>query len=151
MALTDEQKLFGDWLSLPKGMREPTSQAKFADMIGVNGTTLTRWKKLPTMKAYVDDTHMLKMRDRLGELHEALVEHAIAGKHPRYMEMALQVALEQFGNKEVDVRITTNESRKMTTEQIADGMFKILKRNGVEGISKANFRKAVESQSVGDN
>ena len=147
MALTDKQKVLAAWLALPKDMREPSTQKALAEKLDVDQMTLSRWKKMHNMKAYVDDVLLIELRDRLGELHRALIDHAIAGKHPKYMEMALQLAMEQFGKKEVDVRITKNETVTMTTDDLADKMFGIFKKNGMSGgVSKAQFRNAIKDQ-----
>ena len=146
MALSEEQKAFAEWLALPKEMREPSSQKKFAELIGVTEMTLSRWKQRHAFTEYVDNTLVRRLRDHLGSLYQALINHAIDGKHPKYMEMALQLSMDQFGKKEVDVRITSEETVKMTTEDIADRMYGIFKKSGELGISKAGFRAAVAGQ-----
>ena len=83
MALTDEQKAFAEWLALPKEIREPSTQQEFAEMIGVTPMTLSRWKKRQTLQDYHENTLIVKLRDDLADLYEALKQHAINGKHPR--------------------------------------------------------------------
>ena len=68
-----------------------------------------------------------------------------------YMEMALQLAMGQFGKKEVDVRITDEQTQAMTTENIADELYKVFKDNGKIGVSKAAFRNAIIKQQAASN
>lgn len=45
--MDERRESFLDWLCLPVEVREPKSQAKYAEMIGVTEETLRRWKKDP--------------------------------------------------------------------------------------------------------
>lgn len=44
-ALTPEQILFAQWLSLPSQQRSPHLQQEFAELLGVSEQTLCTWKK----------------------------------------------------------------------------------------------------------
>ena len=88
----------------------------------------------------------------MGELYEALVEHAINGKHPKYMEMAFQLAMEQFGKKEVQVSLTQQDAAAMSTEDLAQKAFDLLnKHNDDIGIDKEAFVAAVATQNAASN
>lgn len=152
MKLTDEQKIFAAWLSLPKSERKPKSQTLLAKELGVKDITLSRWKKLPALQAEVDRTHLHYLKDRMGDLYRALVDHAINGKHPKYMEMAFQLAMEQFGKKQVDVRLTKEDAAAMSTEDLAAKAYELLNKHNPEmEVDEAEFVAAVAVQNVGTN
>lgn len=152
MKLTEEQKTFAAWLSLPKSQRKPRTQELLAIELDVNGMTLSRWKKLPAVQAEVDNTHIRKLKDRMGEIYDALVEHAINGKHPKYMEMVFQLEKGQFGKQQVDVNLSNQEVAAMSTEDLASKAFELLnKHNDDLGINKETFVAAVATQNVANN
>lgn len=151
MKLTEEQKIFAAWLSLPKSERQPKNQSKLAEELGVNDMTLSRWKKLPAIQAEVDRTHLHYLRDRLGELYQALVEHAISGRHPKYMEMAFQLAMEQFGKREVNVNLTHQDAASMSTEELAKRAYALLNRSNEMDILEEDFVAAVATQNAALN
>lgn len=140
---TEEQKTFMEWLSLPKEMREPSTQTELARVLGVADAVLSRWKNLPGFWDNVEQVHIKKLRDRMGELYEALIQHAIDGKHPKYMEMAFQLAKEQFGEKKVNVTVTNERTNTMTTEELAGKAYQLLANAGFNKISEADFVRTV--------
>lgn len=152
MALTDEQKLFAEWLITPPELRDPGTQRELAVMLNVSEMTLSRWKKQKGFQEYTDNTLVVKMRDRLGEIHEALFNHAINGKHPKYMEMALQIAANQgIGKKEIDLRITAEDTRTMTTEEAATRLHDLLSQTGALNVAKADFVQALNTAPMSLN
>ena len=152
MKLTDEQKVYAMWLSLPKSERKPRTQGELAKKLEVSEMTLSRWKKLPAIQAEIDRTHLHYLRDRMGDLYRALVDLAISGKHPKYMEMAFQLAMEQFGKKEVNVTLTEKDAASMSTEELAEKAFKLLnKHNPDMEVDEAEFIAAVATQTAGTN
>ena len=152
MRLTDEQKIFARWLSLPKSQRQPRTQELLAAELNVNGMTLSRWKKLPAVQDEVDRTHIRYLKDRMGELYEALVDHAVNGKHPKYMEMAFQLARDQFGKKEVQVNLNQQDASSMSTEELAKKAYELLnKHNDDFGVDKEAFVAAVATQTAANN
>lgn len=48
--LDERQEKFLNWLLVPQSHRVPTSQEKYAEFVGVDETTLRRWKKKPMFK-----------------------------------------------------------------------------------------------------
>lgn len=140
---TDEQKTFMEWLSLPKEMREPKTQGELGKQLGVADAILSRWKHLPGFWDGVEQVHIKKLRDRMGELYEALIQHAIDGKHPKYMEMAFQLAKEQFGEKKVSVTVTNEKAHTMTTEELAGKAYQLLANAGFNKISESDFVRTV--------
>lgn len=152
MKLTEQQKIFAAWLSLPKSQRKPRTQELLANELEVNGMTLSRWKKLPAVQAEVDNTHIRKLKDRMGEIYDALVEHAINGKHPKYMEMVFQLEKGQFGKKEVQVNLSQADAAAMSTEDLAAKAYELIsKHNDDIGVDKEAFVTAVATQNVANN
>ena len=146
---TDEQVIFMEWLALPKEMREPPTQTILAKQLGVTDAVLSRWKLLPGFWDGIDRVHIKKLRERMGELHEALFQLALSGKHPKYMEMAFQLAKEQFGaDKKVSVTITKEEAQAMTTEQLAGRAYSLLANAGFKALTEGDFVKAVTTQHI---
>lgn len=142
---TEEQKAFQEWLALPEDMRQPKTQLELAKEIGVTAETLSRWKNLPDFYKGVEKVHIKRLQDRLGELYTALIEHAIAGKHPKYMEMAFQLAKEQFGEKKVNVTISKEEAQAMSTEQLAGRAYKLLAGAGFKSVDESTFVRQITS------
>jgi hypothetical protein len=141
---SDEQKVFMEWLSLPKEMREPATQHELAKELRVTDAVLSRWKAIPGFWEGVEQVHIKKLRERLGELYEALFQLAVSGKHPKYMEMAFQLAKEQFGaEKKVSVTITKEEAQVMTTEKLAERAYSLLANVGFDSISQQDFIQSV--------
>lgn len=149
--LSDEQKTFAIWLSLPKDMRKPKTQHLLAKDLDVEPMTLSRWKKLPALQAEIERTHVTYLKDRLGELYRALVDHAIGGRHPKYMEMALLIVRDQFGKKEVNVHVTNETAAQMTTETAAGRLFELMNKTNPDrlkdtGLTEEAFVEAVATQ-----
>lgn len=140
---SEEQKIFMEWLSLPKDMREPATHVELAKQLQVSNAMLSRWKQLPGFWDGVEQVHIKKLRERLGDIYEALIEHAIAGKHPKYMEMAFQLAREQFGEKNVKVTVSKEDAQAMTTEQLASRAYELLAKTGFTSINEQDFVKTI--------
>ena len=152
MKLTEEQKVYALWLSLPKSERKPKTQGLLAKELDVTEMTLSRWKKLPAIQAEIDRTHLHYLKDRMGDLYRALVDHAVNGKHPKYMEMAFQLAMEQFGKKEVNVTLSKEDAAAMSTEDLAAKAFALLnKHNPDMEVSEDEFVTAVATQTASLN
>lgn len=151
MALTDEQITLARWLSLPKSQRQPKTQGLLAKDLNISEMQLSRWKKSPAVQAEVDRTHLHYLKDKMGDLYQALVDHAISGKHPKYMEMAFQLAMEQFGKKEVNVSVTNQDAAAMSTEEIAARAFSLLSQYNDMDIDKKDFVSALATQNASLN
>lgn len=145
---TNEQEIFMQWLSLPKDMREPATQSELAKQLEVSDAMLSRWKKIPGFWDGVEQIHIKKLRERLGDIYEALVDHAIAGKHPKYMEMAFQLAREQFGEKNVKVTVTKEETQAMTTEQLASRAYELLAKTGFKTLTEKDFIQTITTPTA---
>lgn len=140
---TEEQKAFMEWLALPKSMRQPATQKQFSIDYGIAEAILSRWKQLPGFWDGIENIHIKKLRERLGELYEAMINHAIEGKHPKYMEMAFQLAKEQFGEKKVTVTINEEKANVMSTDALARRAYELLANTGFTEISENDFVKNV--------
>lgn len=79
--LEPRQEQFLNWLMTPAGHRDPSSQEKFAAQIGVDETTLRRWKKKPAFKMEwerrVND--LQQSPERTQKLLDTLYERAMGG------------------------------------------------------------------------
>jgi len=75
------QEQFLNWLMTPAGHRTPTSQDKLAAELGVDETTLRRWKKKPAFKMEwerrVND--LQQSPERTQKLLDSLYERAMNG------------------------------------------------------------------------
>lgn len=144
----EEKKAFAEWLALPKDLREPQTQYELADILGVSNVTLSHWKDDKSIWENVDRVHVRKLRERLGELFESLIQHAIDGKHPKYMEMAFQLAKEQFGQKDINVTITKTETQVMTTENLAARAYELLSRTGFKSLDQQSFVEQIANPAL---
>ena len=78
-ALSANQIRLVEWLATPKGDREHTTQAEFAESIGVSRRTILRWVADANIQdAYRKRSKELLSKD-LADVYEAIKTHAIDG------------------------------------------------------------------------
>lgn len=75
------QEQFLNWLMTPAGHRNPTSQDKLAAELGVDETTLRRWKKKPAFKLEWEKrvNDLQQSPERTQKLLDSLYERAMNG------------------------------------------------------------------------
>jgi hypothetical protein len=75
------QEQFLNWLMTPAGHRTPTSQDKLALELGVDETTLRRWKKKPAFKLEWEKrvNDLQQSPERTQKLLDSLYERAMNG------------------------------------------------------------------------
>jgi len=75
------QEQFLNWLMTPAGHRTPTSQDKLALELGVDETTLRRWKKKPAFKLEWERrvNELQQSPERTQKLLDSLYERAMNG------------------------------------------------------------------------
>jgi hypothetical protein len=75
------QEQFLNWLMTPAGHRTPTSQDKLATELGVDETTLRRWKKKPAFKLEWEKrvNDLQQSPERTQKLLDSLYERAMNG------------------------------------------------------------------------
>ena len=78
-AWTPKQQQVIEWLAVPKGVRQPSTQEELATQIGVTRRTISRWKKLPGFQEAVCQRSCLLLRDRLPDVLGKLGDLAEAG------------------------------------------------------------------------
>lgn len=79
--LDERQERFLSWLLTPAGHRTPTSQDKLASEMGVDETTLRRWKKKPAFKLEWEKrvNELQQSPERTQKLLDSLYERAMNG------------------------------------------------------------------------
>ena len=120
--LTVERDQYVEWLSLPPNRREPASQAKMAEALGVTEQTLRNWKRDPRITAKVKGKiqSVIALND-LSQIVDTLKEQAFDPDNPRSVQ-ASKVLIELMREGEatsVDVPLSdkTNDELK---ELVAD-------------------------------
>ena len=75
------QEQFLNWLMTPAGHRTPTSQDELATELGVDETTLRRWKKKPAFKLEWEKrvNDLQQSPERTQKLLDSLYERAMNG------------------------------------------------------------------------
>ena len=73
------QRKFIEWLATPKYERIPPTQVMFADTIGINAITLTRWKRLSGFREAVNARAREFVGEGLPEVYGALMRKAESG------------------------------------------------------------------------
>jgi Helix-turn-helix of insertion element transposase len=85
-----EQEAFIEWLALPKQDRIPRTELALAKELGVDRTTLYRWRKLPELLEEVRMLCLSMMGPRLADVLASLEESALSSslQHQRlYFEL----------------------------------------------------------------
>lgn len=79
--LDARQEEFLNWLMTPAGHRDPSSQDKLAQKLGVDETTLRRWKKKPAFKMEWEKRvgDLQQSPERTQKLLDSLYERALGG------------------------------------------------------------------------
>jgi hypothetical protein len=87
---TPRQYKFINWLALPRELKEPKTQTEYADMIGVNKVTLSKWKQKEGFKEAVRERALTWTDDALPDVLGALIKEAVGGSAPHikmYLDM----------------------------------------------------------------
>lgn len=87
---TDQQIYLQQWLALPKRNRKPKTHGELAAHLGVDITTLTRWKKLEGFAGEVRKLIRDNLEDELSEIYGALKREAKAGSY-QHIKLALEL------------------------------------------------------------
>lgn len=87
---TGKQRKFIEWVATPEELREPRKFTDFTEAIGVDRSTLWRWRKLPGFYATVQEQTKKYLADTLPEALQALKNLAAMGSFNHlklYLEM----------------------------------------------------------------
>jgi hypothetical protein len=89
-----------EWLAMPRYERIPPTQELFADSIGINSCTITRWKKLDGFTDAVNALARTSVGESLPQVYGALVREAEKGsiQHIRTV-LELTGELKQMGTE----------------------------------------------------
>jgi hypothetical protein len=85
-----EQEAFIEWLALPKSERVPKTEIALAAQLGVDRTTLYKWRNLPALSKEVQKLCRSLVGSRLPDVLAAVERSALAGSiaHQRlYFEL----------------------------------------------------------------
>ncbi len=100
----DQQKL-QQWLAIPSSMRMPRLQKELAAQIGVDESTLCRWKRLPGFMAEVQAVLKDELRNEIPDIMAALVREAKAGRIEAIRDC---LAISGFYNHHRDTAVSVN-------------------------------------------
>lgn len=89
--LSHEQRLFLEWLALPKSERVPRTQRLLADKIGVVEDTLCQWKKKPGFIDLVNLYARELVKDDIAEVLGVVRKQAKKGNLP-YVNMVFAMS-----------------------------------------------------------
>lgn len=120
---THEQQVFIDWLALPKRERQPKTQRLLAKEIGIDETTLGRWKRLPGFADAVIQTSREFIKDAIPEVLDALRRGAIKGSIAHIDRV---LAMAGLG---ADVA-TANSQRILTAGELTDDQLAVIATRG---------------------
>lgn len=76
--LTEFQE-FIEWVSLPSGLREPTTQKELAKKFGVDNATLSDWKKVEGFWDEVKKKRQLWVQDKVSNVLYGVYNKALTG------------------------------------------------------------------------
>lgn len=76
---TGPQRIFIDWLALPKAMRQPRTQKELCQKFGVGEGTLSEWKRLPGFMDEVARVAKEFMKDDVADVLGAIRSSAKKG------------------------------------------------------------------------
>lgn len=85
-----DQLRFQAWLALPKSMRQPKTQQKFAQEVGVHESTLSDWKRLEGWAEAVNELALMLLREDVPEILASLRREAKRGS-AQHQRMALEM------------------------------------------------------------
>lgn len=106
---TAEQRQYMDWLALPKALRQPKTDGQFATQLGVNQSTLWRWRQIPGFADELRRQVREQLKSEVPEIYEALVKEAKKGDVP-----AIKLALEITGDYVPSQKIDANVQQTLT-------------------------------------
>jgi transposase-like protein len=98
--LTANQEKFLAWLALPAAQRNPKTETEFAAELGVNPSTLWRWKKDHNLAARAAELARDMLKDDLPEIYAALKREAKGGTY-QHIKLALEVSEHYVEKKQV--------------------------------------------------
>lgn len=87
------QLAFMHWLATPKFGRDPGTQGLFAEKLGVNEATLSRWKKQDGFDAEVNSIARRELKKHVPDVFGTLAREAIDGSF-QHLQLFLKVAEE---------------------------------------------------------
>ncbi len=143
-SVKEAKEVFAAWLALPRKLRKPRTKRELAEKLGVNPVQLTRWSKDPEVWKLVDRHHIARLRDYLGDIMQAAVQHAVDGNH-NYAKMIIDVVRNSLERQEKIV--VHQDVRHLSDEEIVEKMFAMLQRKGEVPVSRENFVKMMTGGS----
>lgn len=87
---TANQILFIEWMATPRIDRTPPTQELFADKLGINRKTITRWKQLPGFDEVVRKRARELLSSDLPEIYGALRREAKKGSF-QHIKLAFEM------------------------------------------------------------
>ena len=78
------------WLASDKYVRTPPTETMLAAEIGVNPSTLWRWKQIPGLIEEVNETARSMLRENLAQIYAAIAREAIKGSY-QHARLALEL------------------------------------------------------------
>ncbi len=102
---TPDQVKLQQWLALPSRLRTPTLQKELAAQIGVDESTLWRWKQQPGFMDAVSAIIKAELQNEVPEIMAVLVREAKAGKIEAIRDC---LAIAQFYNHHRDAAVSVN-------------------------------------------
>ena len=111
---TGPQRIFIDWLALPKALRQPRTQKELCQQFGVGEGTLSEWKRLPGFRDEVARTAREFMKDDVADVLAAIRTHAKKGNVPHInmflamvgMAADVEAAGRGSGGNVIEVQVT---------------------------------------------
>lgn len=113
--LTANQLKFLGWLALPKAERQPRTQGLFADEIGVNETTLGRWKRDYGLDRRAADLAKEQLINHVPDFYEALRKKAKKGSLGH-----LKMAFEMVEHYTEEVNVNVNHQRQEVIRELSE-------------------------------
>ena len=145
---TPEQQVFIMWLALPKKDRSPKTQKALAAHLEIDPDTLTNWKKLDELWDAVDNVHIDRLRNRLGDIFDAAVGHAIKGNH-NSAKIIFDFVQGMYGKQQLDINISDGAAKDMTETAMAERAYELFNRMGDSPVSKEDFLSLTLPQQPG--
>lgn len=90
--LSEQQMAYVLWAATPAGVRQPSSQAEFAEVVGVSRPTIWKWSKDPRLQEAVRFVILQHAGDpdHVTQILDMLFEEALAKRDLKYAEVWLR-------------------------------------------------------------
>lgn len=88
--LSRNKAKFACWLAMSKYNRIPSTQDRLANDLGLDPSTLTRWKKEPAVQAEVKRLVRASLATERGNIYGALIREATKGSF-QHIKLALEI------------------------------------------------------------